>query len=285
MNGKIEVSLKTKGGRKNWIQCLISLFVAICFLFPIYWLISMSFKTDAESFGKLVTYFPHEFTIDPWIKNLSDQDFLVSLKNSCMIAVLSMVISIGFGVPTAYGMGRYKVPGGKGFLLTFLVTQMLPASLMLTPMYLIFNEIGLLGTYLGPALAISSGSIPFIIITLRPYFKGIPVSLDDAARIDGCGVIRSFLLIMIPAIKTGIITVVVISFLNGWNDLVYSMTFNVKPEMRPLTANIFKFQNKWGIKWNCIMAYGAILAIPVVLLFVFLQKYIVGGLTSGAVKE
>ena len=90
---------------------------------------------------------------------------------------------------------------------------------------------------------------------------------------------------MIPTIKTGIITVVVISFLNGWNDLIYSMTFNVKADMRPLTANIRKFQSKYGTKWNAIMAYGAILVIPVILAFVFLQKYIVGGLTAGAVKE
>ena len=285
MDGKMEFGFKTKQGRKNVLYCVIAILIAIVFLFPIYWLLSMSFKTDAESFGKIVTYYPHDFTLDPWIQNFSDKDFLRSLKNSSLIALLSMVISIGFGVPTAYGMGRYKVPGSKGFLLSFLVTQMLPASLMLTPMYLIFNKIGLLGTYLGPALAISSGSIPFIVVTLRPYFKGIPTSLDDAARIDGCGVLRSFLLIMLPTIKTGIITVVVISFLNGWNDLVYSMTFNVKPEMRPLTANIYKFQNKYGTKWNCIMAYGAILVLPVVILFVFLPKYIVGGLTAGAVKE
>ena len=281
----MEFGFKTKQGRRNVLYCVIAILIAIVFLFPIYWLLRMSFKTDAESFGKIVTYYPHDFTLDPWVQNFSDKDFLRSLKNSSLIALLSMVISIGFGVPTAYGMGRYKVPGSKGFLLSFLVTQMLPASLMLTPMYLIFNKIGLLGTYLGPALAISSGSIPFIVVTLRPYFKGIPTSLDDAARIDGCGVLRSFLLIMLPTIKTGIITVVVISFLNGWNDLVYSMTFNVKPEMRPLTANIYKFQNKYGTKWNCIMAYGAILVLPVVILFVFLQKYIVGGLTAGAVKE
>ena len=285
MDGKMEFGFKTKQGRRNVLYCVIAILIAIVFLFPFYWLLSMSFKTDAESFGKIVTYYPHDFTLDPWVQNFSDKDFLRSLKNSSLIALLSMVISIGFGVPTAYGMGRYKVPGSKGFLLSFLVTQMLPASLMLTPMYLIFNKIGLLGTYLGPALAISSGSIPFIVVTLRPYFKGIPTSLDDAARIDGCGVLRSFLLIMLPTIKTGIITVVVISFLNGWNDLVYSMTFNVKPEMRPLTANIYKFQNKYGTKWNCIMAYGAILVLPVVILFVFLQKYIVGGLTAGAVKE
>lgn len=285
MEGRIQTDIRTRGGRINLVNCVIAVFIAILFLFPVYWLISMSFKTDGESFGKLITYYPHKFTLKPWLENFSDKDFLRSLKNSGLIALLSMTISICFGIPTAYGMGRYKIPGSKTFLLTFLVTQMLPASLMLTPMYLIFNRAGLLGTYIGPALAISSGSIPFIVVTLRPYFKGIPSSLDDAARIDGCGVLRSFLTIMIPVIKTGIITVMVISFLNGWNDLVYSMTFNVKADMRPLTANIYKFQSKYGTKWNCIMAYGAILVIPVVLLFVTLQRHIVGGLTAGALKE
>ena len=202
-----------------------------------------------------------------------------------MIALLSMLLSMLFGIPTAYGIGRYKVKGGKVFLLIFLVTQMLPASLMLTPMYLTFSRLHLLGTYFAPALAISSASVPFIVVTLRPYFKAVPVSLDEAARIDGCGVIKSFFYIMIPAIRTGIVTVTVISFLNGWNDLAYSMTFNVKPEMRPLTANIYKFIRKYGTKWNCIMAYGTILVLPVVILFIFMQKYIVGGLTAGAVKE
>ena len=275
----------SREARRNLILCIIAIAIAVFFLFPLYWLVSMSFKSDAESFGKIVTYYPHTFTIEPWLRNLMDKDFIASLKNSIFIALCAMTISMVFGVPAAYGMGRYTIPGTRGFMLTFLVTQMLPASLMLTPMYLIFNKLGLLGSYWGPAIAIASGSVPFIVVTLRPYFKGVPTALDDAARIDGCNVYQAFFRIMLPAIKTGIITVVVISFLNGWNDLAYSMTFNVKPEMRPLTANIYRFQSKWGTKWNCIMAYGTILVTPVVLLFVFLQKYIVGGLTAGAVKE
>jgi multiple sugar transport system permease protein len=271
--------------QRNICCCVLALVIAAVFLFPIYWLLCMSFKTDVESFGKVVTYFPHTFTVDPWLRNLEDKDFLIALRNSFAIALCSMGISLALGVPTAYGMGRYKVPGNRAFLLTFLVTQMLPASLMLTPMYLIFSKMNILNTYFSPALAIASGSVPFIVITLRPYFRGIPSSLDDAARIDGCGVLRAFLQIMIPAIKVGTITVMTISFLHGWNDLAYSMTFNVKPEMRPLTANIYKFTNKYGTKWNCIMAYGCILIIPVVLAFVFLQKYIVSGMTAGSVKE
>ncbi len=277
--------LKTKNGKWNTFYSILAIIIAIAFLFPIYWLITMSLKSDAEIFGKVLTYYPHRLSFEPWILNFSDRDFLLSLKNSTLIALISMCFSLIFGIPTAYGIGRYQVRGSKVFLLIFLVTQMLPASLMLTPMYLIFSRMHLLGTYIAPALAISSGSVPFIVVTLRPYFKAVPVSLDEAARIDGCGVVKSFFYIMIPAIKTGIITVTVISFLNGWNDLAYSMTFNVKPEMRPLTANIYKFISKYGTKWNCIMAYGAILVLPVVLLFVFLQKQIVGGLTAGAVKE
>ncbi len=277
--------LKTKEGKKELLNSILAIIIAVIFLFPVYWLIQISFKSDSETFGKVLTYFPHDFTIDPWLVNLTDKTFLLSLRNSFINGFLTMGIALLLGVPAAYGMGRFKTRGMHVFLLTFLVAQMLPASLTLTPMYLIFNKLHILGTHFTAPIAIAAGSIPFAVVTLRPYFKSVPRALDEAARLDGCGALKSFLFVMIPAVKTGIITIVVISFLNGWNDLVYSMTFNVNAEMRPLTANIYKFQNAYGTKWNCIMAYGTILVIPVVLLFIFLQKYIVGGLVAGAVKD
>ena len=278
-------SLETKSGRMNLLYSLLAIVIGIVFLFPLYWLVQISFKTDTETFGKVLTYFPRQITIDPWLVNLKDPVFLLSLRNSFINGFLTMAITVLLGVPAAYGMGRFKVKGTSLFLLVFLVSQMLPASLTLTPMYLIFNKMGLLGTHFSAPIAIAASSIPFAVITLRPYFKSVPVALDEAARLDGCSPLRAFVSVMIPAVKTGIITIVVISFLNGWNDLVYSMTFNTSPNMRPLTANIYKFQSAYGTKWNCIMAYGTILVIPVVLMFIFLQKYIVGGLTAGAVKE
>lgn len=281
----LQVLLHTRQGHRNIGLCIASVLIAVFFLFPLYWMLQLSFKSDMETFGKLLTFYPHEFTFDPWITNFADPTFLESIRNSFINGFLTMLLTLVFGLPAAYGMGRYKVRGFQIFLLVFLVSQMLPSSLMLTPMYLTFNKMGLLGTFIAPNFAIAAGSIPFAVITLRPYFKSVPTALDEAARLDGCNAVKSFFLVMVPAVKTGIITIVVISFLNGWNDLMYSMTFNVKPEMRPLTANIHKFQSKYGTKWNCIMAYGAILVIPVVLMFVFLQKYIVGGITSGAVKE
>lgn len=271
--------------KKRILYAVIAVVIAVLFLFPIYWLVQLSFKPDMEAFGKVLTYYPHTFTFSPWMENLDDPVFMTSLRNSFINAFLTMGITLLLGVPAAYGMGRYRVRGISLFLLTFLVSQMLPASLTLTPLYLIFNNVGLLGHHIASPIAIAASAIPFAVITLRPFFRSVPVTLDEAARLDGCGPLRAFFYVMIPAVKTGIITIVVISFLNGWNDLVYSMTFNVAADMRPLTANIYKFQSAYGTKWNCIMAYGTILVLPVILLFIFMQKYIVGGLTAGAVKE
>lgn len=266
------------------IYMIIAILIGIAFLFPLYWLLINSFKTDLEIFSG-ITFFPKKIFLSAWGDQLTSPDFLRSFLNSFTIAMMSMSISFMLGVPASYAMGRFDMKGKNVVLFTFLVTQMMPASLILTPLFLIYSKVGLLNTHIAPALSIAAGSIPFIVITLRPYFLQIPKSLDDAARIDGCNAFTSFLLIMLPVIRTGLITIVVISFLHGWNDLLYSMTFNVKEVMRPLTANVYKYISKYGMKWNYIMAYGMILVTPVTLLFIFLQKYIVNGLSSGAVKE
>jgi len=267
------------------IKSIAAILIAIVFLFPIYWLVVTSLKTDVEIMGKTLTYFPKLISFDAWKEQFLDKAFLISLRNSAIIASLAMTISLTIGIPASYAMGRFNIPGKKLILLTFLITQMMPSSLLLTPLYLIFAKTNLLNTFFAPAIAVASGSIPFIIITLRPYFMNLSKTLDDAARIDGCNAFTSFLFIMLPTVKTGVITVLTISFLQGWNDLVYSMTFNTSSYMRPLTANIYKFMDKYGMRWNCIMAYGLVLVIPVVLAFIFLQKYIVGGMTAGSVKE
>lgn len=264
---------------------LIALLIAVVFLFPLYWILISSFKTDVEIFDKNISFWPRNFTLNPWITQLGDKEFLASLFNSFAIATSNMVLSTLLGCTAAYGIARFDLPFKRSVLLLFLVTQMMPNSLLLTPLYLTFTRAGLLNSYPAPVLAIATGSVPFIVVTLRPFFMSLPKSLDEAARIDGCNALTSFLRIMVPIARVGIVTCLVFCFLHGWNDLVYSMTFNVKANMRPLTANIYKYMDKYGTKWNQIMAYGMILVVPVVAIFVGLQKYIVGGLTTGAIKE
>ncbi|GHV26150.1 sugar ABC transporter permease [Clostridia bacterium] len=264
---------------------IIALVICVIFLFPLLWILITSIKPNVEVFSNQVYLWPKAPTLAPWIEQLTSSDFLRSLKNSFTIAVLNMVLATVLGVPAAYGLARYRVPFRRVILLMFLVTQMMPGSLLLTPLYLTFSKLKILNQVPTPVLAIATGSIPFIVVTMRPFFLSLPRSLDEAARIDGCNAFSAFVYIMLPVARTGLITCLVFSFLHGWNDLVYSMTFNVKDTMRPLTANIYKFLDKYGTRWNSIMAYGMILVIPVLLLFVFLQRYIIGGLTSGAIKE
>lgn len=282
---KMHRSLSDPGVRRNILLSAGAVLMIVIFLFPIYWLIQMSFKSDGEIFGKVITYFPQKISLDGYRRNFGDQDYVRSLMNSIIISLETMGLSMLIGIPAAYGLGRYKSKILHAILLILLVSQMLPASVMLTPLYLIFNRTHMLNNLLSPAIAITASSIPFTCVTLRPYFKSIPTALDDAARIDGAGVLKSFFYIMLPTVKYGAVTCAAISFLNGWNDLLYSMTFNVNALMRPLTANINKFKDSYGTKWNAIMAYGTILIIPVLLIFIFLQKQIIGGLTAGSVKE
>ncbi|MEY8354294.1 carbohydrate ABC transporter permease [Lachnospiraceae bacterium 54-53] len=268
--------------QKNILLCLAAILIACVFLFPLYWIVVNSFKLDSEIFAPAPTLWPKEFTLKAYQDQLGNLE--TTMKNSIVIAAGSMLLSLCLSVPAAYGLARYRVRGMKLFVLVFLITQMLPASLVLTPLFLIFSKLGILNSYLAPILSTATISIPFIVLMLRPGFLSIPVELEDAAKIDGCSGISAFFRIAIPISKPTVITAACFSFVFAWNDLAYSMTFNTKETMRPMTSAIYTFMNQYGTKWNSIMAYGVLLILPSCFIFVTMQKYIVEGMTSGSVK-
>lgn len=268
--------------QKNILLCIVAIIIACIFLFPLYWIIVNSFKLDSEIFASTPTLWPHDFTLTAYKDQLNNLG--VTMKNSIIIAVGSMCISLCLSVPAAYGLARFKVKGMKVFIMVFLVTQMLPASLVLTPLFLIFSKLHLLNSYLAPMLSTATISIPFIVLMLRPGFLSMPKELEDAAKIDGCNALSAFFRIAIPISKPTVITAACFSFVYAWNDLAYSMTFNTKDAMRPMTSAIYTFMNQYGTKWNSIMAYGVLLILPSCIIFVTMQKHIVEGMTSGSVK-
>lgn len=275
---KLHLTMK----QKNIIFNVAALLIAAMFLFPLYWIIVNSFKLDGEIFASTPTLWPHSFTLQAYKDQLAN--LTGPLKNSVIIAIGSMALSLCLSIPAGYGLARFRIRGGKFFILIFLVTQMLPASLVLTPLFLIFSRAGLLNTYLAPILSTATISIPFTILLLRPNFLNIPRELEDSAKIDGCNAFTTFVRIAIPISKPAVVTAACFSFVMAWNDLAYSMTFNTKAAMRPMTAAIYNFMNQYGTKWNSIMAYGVLLILPTCLIFVTMQKHIVSGLVSGSVK-
>ncbi len=273
-----------KQRNKSIVYTILAILIAIPLLFPLYWVVISSLKGDTEIFRKILTFFPEKVVLEPYISQLTNPDTLRAIRNSFIIAIGSTVISIILSVCCAYGLARFRFSGKKIMIMTFLVTQMLPSSLILTPLYLIFSKVGLLNTYFAPILATATISIPFVVLVLRPIFGSLPKELEEAARIDGCNRLSAFIRVILPISRNGTVTGLAFCFIYGWNDLMYSITFNMKEVLRPMTSTIYNYISLYGMKWNYIMAYGVILAFPVLILFVALQKYIVEGLVSGSVK-
>lgn len=269
---------------KNVIWTIIAILVSIPMLFPLYWILISSLKTDAEVFATPQTFYPHKIMFQNYIEQITASGTLQSFKSSCIIAISSMLIAVALAVPCAYGLARFRMHGKKLMIMIFLVTQMLPCSLLLTPLFLSYSRFGLLNTYWAPILSTCTISVPFVVLILRPIFADMPKELEEAARIDGCNRITAFIRIILPLSKSGLVTAMVFSFIYAWNDLVYSITFNSSEALRPMTSTIYNYIDLYGTRWNMIMAYGIILVLPIVFVFVFLQRYVVEGLISGSVK-
>lgn len=272
--------------RRNVLFSALAILLLCALLFPLYWILVTSLKTEQEIFQVPPTLWPQTVNTVSYQAQLNAGDFNMfqSFGNSLTIALSSMVISVFLSVPASYGISRYRFKGKKIVVLSFLITQMLPVSVLLTPMFIMFRDMKILGTHWAPILADSTIGIPFSILILKNYFSSIPRELEDAAWIDGCNRFTSFLRIFVPIAFPGVIVCAIFSFLYAWGDLAYGMTFIQDQTLRPITAGIFNFLGQYGTKWSYLTAFAVVTIIPVALIFLFMQRYIISGLTSGAVK-
>lgn len=274
-----------KDKKEMLVSFLVGGIVFLIFIFPLYWMIVTALKTQVEIFSIPTPLWPRNLTFEAFAKQLSTSgDTLRGFKNSLIISCGATVISTALAIPASYGLARFRFSACKALVLFFLITQMLPSTLVLTSLYIMFSKLGLLNTYWAPILADATLGIPFSIIILRTYFVSIPKELDEAAKIDGCGHLSAFVKIMLPIAKPGIVVAAVFSFVFAWGDLIYGITFITNPNMRPITSSIYNYVQQYQTLWNSTMAFGIIAITPVVLIFIFMQKYIVSGLTNGAVK-
>ena len=274
-----------KESRSKLVSFLVGGLVFLVFIFPLYWMVVTALKTQVEIFSIPTPLWPENLTFDAFAKQLSSSgDTLRGFKNSLIISCGATVIATVLAIPAAYGLARFRFGARRGLVLFFLITQMLPSTLVLTSLYIMFSKMHLLNTYWAPILADATLGIPFSIIILRTYFVSIPKELDEAAKSDGCGHVSAFTKIMLPIAKPGIVVAAVFSFVYAWGDLIYGITFITNPNMRPITSSIYNYVQQYQTLWNSTMAFGIIAITPVVLIFIFMQKYIVSGLTNGAVK-
>ena len=263
-----------------------SLLILVVMLFPLYWIVVTSLKKEIEIFRVPPTLVPQVLNTESYSAQIQHGDFNMfrSFKNSFVISSSAMLISLVLAIPAAYGVGRFSFKGKRLFILSFLVTQMLPVSVLLTPMFITFRNLHILNNQLSAILADATIGIPFSVLILMGYFASIPHELSDASRIDGCNHLRAFLSVFLPVATPGVVVCMVFSFLYGWGDLAYGMTFLLDQTLRPITAGMFNFLGQYGTKWSYLTAFAVVTIVPVVLIFIFMPKYIISGLTAGAVK-
>ena len=273
-------------GKKNIILNIAAIGFLVALLFPLYWIVVTSLKTEQEIFRIPPTLFPEMINLKSYAAQLDSGDFNMfrSFANSMIIAMGSMILAVVLAVPASYGIAKYKFKGRRIMLLGFMVTQMLPVSVLLTPMFIMFRNIHAYNTPFAAILADATIGIPFSVLILKNYFASIPKELEEAAYIDGCNRFTAFIKVLIPIAKPGVIVCAIFSFLYAWGDLAYGMTFIIDQQKRPITAGIFNFMGQYGTKWSYLTAFAVVTIIPVALIFIFMQKYIISGMTSGAVK-
>ena len=268
-----------------WLLLLLALVLAALYLFPLYWMYVTSLKSASEIYANPPTFWPlaPDLGIYPevWIRRTMG----TFLWNSVIIASGVTAITVILGTGCAYVLARYRSVWIDIGLFAILMLQVLPASVMITPLYVGFNQIGLLNwPRTAVVLAAAAKSMPFFVVLVRATFMSVPRELEEAALVDGNSRFGAFFSIVLPLARNGILVCAILTFMSAFGEYIYSKSIIQSPPLQPASVGLSGFLGPNSQDWISIMAYSAIYVTPILAVFVLLQRRIVSGLTSGALK-
>lgn len=270
---------------KDILFFYIPLILLIVFaLFPYLWTFLTSIKTEKELYTIALHYLPKQPTLENYITLFKKTNFFRSMGNSFLVAGVTSVISLLVSILAAYAFARFNFKGKTFFMVSFLLINMFPPVLLLTPLFTIMQKIDLLYTSYSLIIAYSTFTIPFSVWLLTGYIQDLPVSLEEAAMVDGCSRLGAFFRITLPLTIPGIVATGIYIFITAWNEFIFALMFT-NEATRTVPVALQTFIGQFEIQWGLLTAGGVITTIPVVVLFMFVQKNLVEGLTAGAVKE
>ena len=262
------------------------------YLLPLFWMVTTSIKPPEQ----IIQNPPVLLTTSPQIDSYKQVlglptgraeiyvSTIVYLKNSLIIALSTMLITLLMAVPAAYAISRFRFQGRSAFVLFLLVAQMLPSVLLVIPLFVLFKSFNLYNTYLSVILADSALALPFAIIILRASFLQVPADIEEAAWIDGGSRLQVLFQIILPLVRAGLVAVGVFSFLTAWGEFVFALSFLPNVDLQPISIGVFQFVGMYKTQWDSMMAFSTLVAIPAVVAFLLLQRQFISGLTAGSVK-
>ena len=258
---------------------------AVLVLIPILWMVSTSIKIESETITIPPEWIPAHPTLESYVRLWKEYPFLTYFKNSIIISLGAVVISVLFSCLAGYGVTRFDFKGKNGFLSFVLMTQMFPSIMLLIPYYKVLDLYGLKDSLVGMMFVYISFTIPFCSWMMVGFFRTIPIELDEAAIIDGCSRWKAFYKIVLPMTLPGISSSAIYAFITAWNEYMFAQVLIISPELKTVPLGIAELNGFYKILWNDLMAASVIASLPLVILFIFLQKYFISGLTAGAVKQ
>ncbi len=258
--------------------------LSVVALFPLVWVILSSVKGSGELTANPTSFLPKEFTFINYKNVIDNLGFTVNIGNSLIIALITTVIAITVSSMAAYGIVRFFPRFGNIMSRVLVTTYMFPPILLAIPYSLVMAKLGLTNTRVGLIIVYLSFSVPYAVWMLVGFFKTVPIGIEEAARVDGANKLVTFVRIVLPLVAPGIVATAIYTFINAWNEFLYSLILINSTDLMTVSVALKSLQGAEILDWGSMMAASTIVVIPSVIFFTFIQRYIAGGMTEGSVK-
>ncbi|MDD4079810.1 MAG: carbohydrate ABC transporter permease [Eubacteriales bacterium] len=279
MTDRMKRNLSTSG------RVLLLAAYLLLVILPIYWMMATSLKPHTEIIdAQNLTYFPQAITGENYDQLFSMYNYGSMLKNSVIISGSTAIVITLLSILGGYAFARYEFRGKGSMLMFFLLTQMIPGILVIIPLYVIFANAGLINKRFSLFIYYLVVNLPFCVITMRSFFERIPYTLEEAAFVDGCTRWQGLFKIILPIMFPGIVAVFVFAFIGSWNELIAGTIFISTSDMWTVPVGLKSLIGKYDVKWGVLMAGGVLALLPTAIMFAVMQRFVVEGLTAGAVK-
>jgi arabinogalactan oligomer/maltooligosaccharide transport system permease protein len=247
--------------------------------------LSISLRPQNQLRNTDLAILPADWTWDNYIRLFTEQPFLTWLANSLLISLAVTALGVSLAAIGGYSLSRYRFAGRKGFLLSVLVTQMFPATMLMLPLYLMIAQLNLVNSFLGLLIFYTATALPFCLWQMKGFYDTIPAALEEAARIDGCSRWSAFRNVTLPLAIPGIVITALFSFMTAWSEYLVAAQVLQDADLFTLPLGLKSFQATMSTQWGLYAAGALLVSLPAVLIFMFLCPYLVSGLTAGSVKE
>lgn len=266
------------------LATLVLLAAVVLALFPAVWMFISSLKDSNEIFSLPPTFLVESPSFDNYHRVMFETNVPRAFVNSMLISSLTTSIVILLSCFAAYAFARFVLPGGKALSTMLLFGQMMPAVVLLVPLFKIYSRLGLIDSYRVNVLTNVATNMPMAILTMTAFFRSIPAELDEAGMIDGCGRVGAMFRVVMPISAPGLVTTGIFAFLNTWEEFMFSMNFVNSARYKTLAVAIKDFKGQFIIDWGGMMSAAVVISVPVLAVFLFCNRYFIKGLTSGSVK-